>query len=107
MGSLTAWIVVVLDVAFLLMFVGRDSPRRAGYFLVSTRKLTLAALDRCCSWVFAFAGVRWPGLAPAGELLSCTDKKGNQRNRPHIPAAFGGPLRCSLEKASAQLALFV
>ena len=49
---------------------------------------------------------RWPGLAPAGDLLSCFAKKVSKEGDPASPVGLRPtPLRCSQRAAGAELAL--
>jgi len=60
-----------------------------------------------CVGLSAFPSLacRWPGLAPAGDLLSCFAKKVSKEGDPASPVGLRPtPLRCSQQAAGAELA---
>ena len=60
----------------------------------------VSAIERMVLW--ASGGVRWPGLAPAGDLLSCLCKKDRQRSTPHCRGPSGSPPSASTGRAASQ-----
>ena len=59
-----------------------------------------------CETAFRCMTLHRPGLAPAGDLLSCFAKKGGKEGDPASPVGLRPtPLRCSQRAAGAELAL--